>query len=169
MARAKTGPFYITEPVTMSSTTSNVTTTLDLGAYVDPADKQGIMITNVDFIFQDKDTFLPVNFASDTRVKVEVHDAVIGDLCGANNYHLIASCGLTADGAAGLYSQTDLWPDRFGIGKDEGRIVVNDELEISGESTVSVSGLQCIVKLTCKVVTLTQKDFMSLALQTVAN
>ena len=169
MARPKTAPFTITEPLTMSSTTSNQTALIDLGAYVDPADKQGIMITAVDFIFQDSTSFLPVNFANDTRVKGEVHDAVIGDLCGANNFHLVGSCGLTADGAAGLYSQTDLWPDRYGIGKNEGRIVVNDELEISGESTVSIANLQCVVRLTVKVVTLTNKDFMSLALQTVAN
>lgn len=169
MAKAKTGPFYITEPITMSSTTSAQTTTLDLGAYVDPADKQGIMITAVEFIYQNSSTFMPLAFAADSRVKVEVHDAVIGDLCGANNYHLVASSALTADASKGLNMEQDIWPDRFGIGKNEGRIVVNDELEIVGESSASLANLQCVVKLTCKVVTLTQKDFMSLALQTVAN
>lgn len=151
----------------MSSTTANQTTKIDLGAYVDPADKQGIMITAVDFIYQDLTTFMPPAFAANTKVKVEVHDAVIGGLCGANNYHLVASSGLTYLGS--VENTTDIWPDRFGIGKNEGRIVVNDELEISGTSSASLSGLSCVVRLTCKVVTLTQKDFMSLALQTVAN
>jgi len=169
MAKAKTGLFYITAPMTMSSTTAVQTTTLDLGAYCDPADKQGVMITAVDFIYQSSSDFTPPAFAADTRVKVEVHDAVIGALCGANNYHLVASSGLTTSAQKQASMVSDLWPDRFGIGKNEGRIVVNDELEIVGKSSASLASLECVVRLTVKVVTLTNKDFMSLALQTVAN
>lgn len=169
MARAKTGPFYITEPITMSSTTAVQTTNLDLGAYCDPADKQGIMITDVDFIFQNSSDYMPLTFAAGTGVKVEVHDTVVGALTGSNNYHLVSSAALKVDDDKAAYMTQDLWPDRFGIGKNEGRIVVNDELEIVGKSSASLANLQCVVRLTCKVVTLSNKDFMSLALQTVAN
>lgn len=169
MAKAKTGLFYITAPLTMSSTTAPQTTTLDLGAYCDPADKQGVMITAVDYIYQSQSDFMPPAFAADTRVKIEVHDAVLGSLVGANNYHLVSSSGISVSGQKNVEMTTDLWPDRFGIGKNEGRIVVNDELEIMGKSSASLANLQCVVRLTVKVVTLTNKDFMSLALQTVAN
>lgn len=167
MAKAKTGPFMITEPITVTNSAN--TTTIDLGAYVDPADKQGLMITAVDFIWQNSSTYLPPDFAADWEAKVEVHDAVLGELVGANNYHLVASTGLTTSTQSAASMVTDLWPDRFGIGKNEGRIVVNDELEIVSNATAAISNCECIVRLTVKVVSLTQKDFMSLALQTVAN
>ena len=169
MARSKTGPFYITQPITMSSTTSEQIALLDLGVYVDPADKQGIMITRAEFIYQNSSTFMPNSFAANSQVKIEVHDAVLGELAGANNYHLVASSALTTDAQKNPSMVQDIWPDRFGIGKNEGRIVVNDELEIVGKASASLANLECVVKLTCKVVTLTNKDFMSLALQTVAN
>ena len=167
MAKAKTGPFMITEPIAVTNATT--TTKIDLGAYVDPADKQGLMITAVDFIWQNDTTFLPPDFAADWEAKVEVHDAVLGGLVGANNYHLVASAGLTTSSQSAAAKTTDLWPDRFGRAKNEGRIVVNDELEIASLASAALANTEVIVRLTVKVVSLTQKDFMCLALQTVAN
>lgn len=167
MAKAKTGPFMITEPITV--TNAATTKTIDLGAYVDPADKQGLMVTAVDFIWQNNSNFLPPDFAANYEAKVEVHDAVLGALVGANNYHLVASGGLSTGTAESANMTTDIWPDRLGIAKNEGRIIVNDELEIVSNASAALANTECVVRLTVKVVTLTQKDFMSLALQTVAN
>ncbi len=49
---AKTSVFYLTERVELTTGATNVVDTIDLGAYVDVADRQGILIHDVDFIFQ---------------------------------------------------------------------------------------------------------------------
>jgi len=168
MARAKTSPFYITEQLVMDNTTTLQTAKVDLGAYVDPADKQGILITDVDFIWNDYDTHMPPIMGASDQYRVEIIDTAIGALVGANNYHLVASANLTTDTTSNPSMVTDIWPDRLGI-SNQGRIVVNDELEINGKCSAGLADFACTVRLTVQVVTLTQKDFMSLALQTVSN
>jgi hypothetical protein len=168
MAKAKTAPFYITEQLVLDNTTALQTVKLDLGAYVDPADKQGVLITNVDFIWNDYDTHMPPVMLANDQFRVEVLDTAIGALVGANNYHLVASANLTTDAQSNPSRITDMWPDRLGI-SNQGRIVVNDELEINGQCSQAMVDFACTVRLTVQVVTLTQKDFMSLALQTVSN
>ena len=52
MSKKKTSTFYLTERLTLTATATPVTATIDLGAYVDVADRQCIAIEEVDFIFQ---------------------------------------------------------------------------------------------------------------------
>ena len=54
---AKTSVFYLTERVTLAAGTNTENTdTIALGAYVDVADRQGVLVHAVDFVFQGKDT-----------------------------------------------------------------------------------------------------------------
>ena len=52
MSKKKTSTFYLTERLTISAANTPVTATIDLGAYVDVADRQAIAIEAVDFIVQ---------------------------------------------------------------------------------------------------------------------
>lgn len=170
MARAKTAPFYIMEQQ-IGLSTSPETLTIDVGAYVDPADSQGIEILEVDYIWDGTDNLPINNGATDFRATAQLKDNTTGDLINPVSFHLISSGAITYDGGqnpAGISNVTDVYPDRFGIGK-EGRIVVNDSLEFCTKSSANVNAGRCTVRIMCRVVTLTKKDYMSLALQTVSD
>jgi hypothetical protein len=52
-----------------------------------------------------------------------------------------------------------------------GRIVINDQLYFRARSFGTYAAdrsLQCTVRIKCSVITLTQKDFMAIALQSTA-
>ena len=166
MAKAKSNPFIITQELSMDNTTAVVTNTVDLSAYVDPADRQGVIIDRVDYIFTDADDHLPIA-GTNQRITVQVLDAESDALVAPTDQSLVSSCGMTFVSNA-PYSTTDLWPDRLGI-NHEGRIVVNDELQLLGLCSANVADLEVTVRLTCRIATLTNKDFMALALQTVSN
>tara|TARA_Y100000004_G_C8949060_1_gene427646 strand:+ start:1362 stop:1877 length:516 start_codon:yes stop_codon:yes gene_type:complete len=170
MARAKTAPFYIMEMQTgLSSTAESIT--VDVGAYVDPADSQGIEILSVDYIWDGTDQLPINNGANDFRATAQLKDNTTGDLVDPTNLHLISSGHLTYDGGqnpAGISNVTDVYPDRLGIGK-EGRVVVNDQLEFVVRSSTAVGSGRCTVRIMARVVTLTKKDYMTLALQTVSD
>ena len=52
MPTKKTAPFILTERIKIDDRNADYTATIDLGAYVDVADRQGIAITAVDYIVQ---------------------------------------------------------------------------------------------------------------------
>ena len=64
----------------------------------------------------------------------------------------------------------DFFPDRLGMAKGEGRIVVNDTLEICTDGSANIPGtaVVCVV-MEVQVVKLSEKDYISLALQSVAD
>lgn len=168
MARSKTAPFYIMEQIAGLSPTTK-TVDIDVGAYVDPADSQGIEILSVDYIWDNNDN-LPINASStDFRATAQLKDNTNGDLVNPTNIHLISSAHLTYDGGtqpSGMSNVSDVYPDRMGIGK-EGRVCVNDTLEFVLKSSATVASGRCTVRIMARVVTLTKKDYMTLALQTV--
>lgn len=168
MAKGRTSPFTIATTVNLHSTTAAVTNTVDLAAYVDPADRQGVEIMAVDFIFHDSSTKLPIFSSSDFQAAMQCKDNSAGDLIDYDNLHLVASAGFVNDGSAGQYMAADIYPDVLQRGKG-GRIVVNDSLEIVGESSASIANLAATARITMRVVTLTNKDYMALALTTVAD
>lgn len=165
MARAKTAPFWISERQVGLSTTAE-SQTIDIGAYVDPADSQGLEILKVDYIWDDTGN-LPISAA--TRATAQLKDNTNGDLVDPTNLHLISSGHLSIDTDGYMSNATDVFPDRLMLGKDGGRVVVNDSLEFVVKAAANTVSSCCTVRIMARVVTLTKKDYMTLALQTVSD
>lgn len=166
MAKAKTASFYIRRKVDISAATPNIVT-IDTSAYVDPADRQGIMIESVDFIFYDDTDNLPVYASAVETSSVQLLTGAYTTLQAYDSEDLISSAGLLAEGAGGFYNVQDLYPDV--LGTQDGRIVVDDQMSLVGQSRTAFANAACAVLIKAKVVTLSNKDYMALALQTVAN
>ena len=79
MAKAKTASFYIRRTVDCSGTTPG-TITIDTSAYVDPADRQGIMIESVDYVWFNSGTNLPYTSANDRQSAVQLLTGAYSDL-----------------------------------------------------------------------------------------
>ncbi len=166
MAKAKTSSFYIRRTIDASDATPNVLN-IDTSAYVDPADRQGVMIESVDFVFYNDTTNLPYFTSGDRQVATQLLVGNYTDLQGYGQEDLVASGGLTFDGNAGVYASSDVFPDV--LGSQDGRIVVDDKMSLIAKVSTASAALRCAVLIKAKVVTLSNKDYMALALQTVAN
>ena len=98
-------------------------------------------------------------------VTVQLTDLNRGGLVFANDRALVASGNLEYDTDAFLTNATDLYPDNFGRGADDGRYVVNDQLYITGRTSVlSGAGLNITVRVNASIVSLSAKDFMAIAI-----
>ena len=168
MAKARSSKFQIRKTLD-GLTTGTTVAEIDLGAYVDPADAQGVELLAVDFIWHDASTNLPVDHTADFRAVAQLKDNINGNVVGYENTHLVASAGLTYDTGAGVYNTTDIFPDMLYLSKDGGRIVVNDVLEFCMKGSTTVSDAACTVVIDARIVGLTKKDYMALALTTVAS
>jgi hypothetical protein len=166
MAKAKTAPFYIRRTVSAASATPDIVT-IDTSAYVDPADRQGVMIESVDYVFFDAGNNLPLTAGADEKCAVQLLTGAYTTLQSYAEEDMISSGGLIVDGAAGNYNVTDLYPDV--LGSQDGRIVVDDQLSLIGQAASTFTNATCAVIIKARVVTLSNKDYMALALQTVAN
>jgi len=172
MATKKTSMFTLTERLTISAATTDTFATIDLGSYVDVGDRQALQIHSVDFIHQGTtvNESTPVAMGSAGSVFVQLTDLNRGALVFANDRALVASSSLEYDTDAYLTNVTDLFPDNFGKGSDDGRYVVNDQLYITGRSTVlgSSKAVNITVRVNCSIVSLSAKDFMAIAIQSTA-
>lgn len=176
---AKTSVFYLTERITLDTAYTEVSDTIDLGAYVDVADRQGILVHGVDFVVQgtktDDNTVRALSdcYTGNADVMVQLTDLNRGKLVFADDRSLVAS-GILNFGDANNTSDMsqDIYPDNFGPSSmSGGRIVINDQIYIRGLSTASTNATRAVnvtVRIKCSVVTLTQKDFMAIALQSTA-
>ncbi len=166
MAKAKTNTFYIRETVDVD--TSLTTATMDLSIYVDPVNKQGLLVRQVDFIWTDNTDWVPPPAAA-WQAAIQIHDTALGGMADPDNNHQVAS-GSVVSTTSGSFSDQDFFPDRLGMAKGEGRIIVNDTMEICtlGAGSI-VGGYVCTAVLEVEVVKLTEKDYISLALQSVAD
>ena len=65
---------------------------------------------------------------------------------------------------------TDMFPDNYGKGSDDGRYVVNDQLYITGRCSQINSGtaVNVTIRVEASIVSLTAKDFMAIAIQSTA-
>jgi len=179
MARAKTGSFWLTETVVFQTTAvsgDRVSGTIDLGAYVDVGDQQAISIEEVDFIMQIGTDFggpLAQACNADSAFSTQLTDLNPGsELVRADDNSLIASGTIDIDitNNSGTSTQ-DFYPDSFGK-LDESRMVVNDSLYLtsgldggdSGGNIVSITA-----RIRCKIVKLSTKDWMSIAIQSTAS
>jgi len=180
MATAKTGSFYLNETVTLtaaSASASRATGTLDLSAYVNVPTGQAIAIDQVDFIYQAGSTYKSAvggMLAANGSVGVQVTDLNPGTaFVRADDQSLVASGTLNIDDANSIASHSsDLYPDNFGpSGLSDMFIVVNDQLYVTAgndNSAVGGSDLYVTARIRCRVVKLSSKDWMAVAIQSTA-
>ena len=170
---AKTSVFYLTERLTISAAATDVTDTIDLGAYVDVADRQGILVHSVDFTFQGTtpQEQLPITFGAGALAVAQLTDLNRGELVFNDDRALVASGGLAYDADGFMSNSQDLYPDNFGpTSAQGGRIVINDQMYLRGRVNALASGkaLNVVARIKCSVISLSQKDFMAIALQSTA-
>lgn len=175
---AKTSVFYLTERLSIAAGGTLVSDTIDLGAYVDVADRQGILVHEVDFIFQGKDNTgamqdLQATFTGDATAFAQLTDLNRAGLVFADDRALVASGQMLLDqGSNQLSSDADLYPDNFGpTSAQGGRIVINDQMYFAAKAIGTVAtndALEVTVRVKCSVISLSQKDFMAIALQSTA-
>ncbi len=173
MASKKTAPFMLTERITLATGADpTASATIDLASYIDVADRQGLMIHSVDYIYQGASAGLHVNASvpNNATVLSQVTDLNRGGLVFANDRALVSSAALHLDANGGLSDNADMYPDNYGpSGANEGRIVVNDQLYIScGVDGTTVADTNVTVRVLASVVSLTAKDFMAIAIQSTA-
>jgi len=177
MARSKTSTFWLTETVEIPAATASggrVSGTIDIGSLVDVGDQQALSIESVDFIHQvgadyggDVESMLNSNGAITTQLS-DLNPG--GVLVRADDVNLIASGALNIETSIASHSG-DFYPDTFGK-LDEARTVVNDQLYVVTGVDSSASGSTGVfvtVRIKARIVTLTTKDWIALAITSVAN
>lgn len=180
MATAKTGSFYLTETVALAAGSAGGTrnqASLDLSAYVNVPTGQAIAIDQVDFIFQDGSDYSSAALgmlAGNGSLTVQLTDLNPGtNFVRADDHSLIASGSLNVDVANNITSSnTDLFPDNFGpTSLSEAFMVVNDNLYLTAGnsfSAVAGSAVYVTVRVRARVVKLSSKDWMAIAIQSTA-
>ena len=180
MATAKTGSFYLTETVTLptaSASGTRVQSTVDLSAYVNVPTGQAIAIDSVDFIYQWGSAYIGAGagmLAGNGSVGAQLTDLNPGTaFVRADNQTLVASGVLNIDNTNNVVSHsTDIYPDNFGPNNlSEAFMVVNDTLYLTaGNNNAAVGGSDAYVsvRIRCRVVKLSTKDWMAIAIQSTA-
>lgn len=180
MATAKTGSFYLTDVALLpagSAAGTRVQATIDLGAYVNVPTGQAIAIESVDFIYQTADGNGAGNelLAADGAIAAQLTDLNPSTtLLIADDQSLVASGCLNVDFSGNVVSHTsDLYPDNFGPASlSEAFMVVNDTLYLVAGNNAGAVGTQNVsvtARVRCRVVKLSQKDWMSIAIQQTAS
>ena len=180
MTKSMTGSFYLTETVTLSAAAVSGTRsmgTIDLGAYVNVPTGQAIAVESVDFIHQ-----VGSDFSSDVAQMLAGNGAITSQLTDLNpgtafvradDQALIASGALNIDQSNSIASHSsDFYPDNFGPASlSEAFMVVNDTLYYTiGNDAAAVGSqlLSCTVRIRARVVKLSNRDWMAIALQSTA-
>jgi len=181
MAKAKTGSFWLTEEIILDTLDNEVQGTMSLASYVDVGDRQAIAIEEVDFVVQAFNT--TSNQYSNsyqgaatgaTTWGLQLSDLNPGTVfIGAEDNSLIASGAVLYDDGNNIASVgPDLFPDTFGS-LDEARMVVSDNLffvgVFHGSALAANRQWRVCARVKCKIVTLSLKDFMSIAVQSSAS
>ena len=181
MTKSMTGSFYLTETVVLPAAApdgTRSTGTIDLSAYVNVPTGQAIAIESVDFIYQWASSYNGAGagmLAGNGGVGAQLTDLNPGGVnVRADNHSLVASGTLNIDDANNVTSQsTDLYPDNFGpAALSEAFLVVNDSLFLTaGNVRAAVSGSNVFVtaRIRARVVKLSTKDWMAIAIQSTAD
>jgi hypothetical protein len=179
MATSKTGTFILTETIEVLAGNSVGNGTIDLGSYVDVGDQQALAIESVDVIWQrqtaasgDIDSLVSVAAGGNAAFDLQLTDLNrAGVIVRADDRALIASGSINIDNANNVVSLgPDVYPDQFGK-LDEARMVVNDQIYVSAHSTLNIAvgfNLLATVRIHARIVKLSQKDWMSIAIQSTA-
>ena len=170
MATKKTSMFTLTERLTISAGATETFATIDLGSYVDVGDRQALQVHSVDYVFQGQTAAsdITTDLGAGRECNVQVTDLNRGGLVFANDRALVSSGRLNCDLQQGLQMDSDLYPDNYGKGSDDGRFVVNDALYITGLATALANPINVTVRVNASIVTLSNKDFMAIAIQSTA-
>ena len=172
MATKKTSMFTLTERLTITASGTDTFATIDLGSYVDVGDRQALQVHSVDFIFQGATASNGVAGSLPTAqaALIQVTDLNRGALVFADDRALVASAALYEDSSGTFNSESDMYPDNYGKGADDGRYVVNDQLYIVGRVTGGTLGgdVNCTIRVNASIVSLSAKDFMAIAIQSTA-
>ena len=180
MATAKTGSFYLTETVQLNNGLASgqrAQGSIDLGAYVSVAQGLCIAVESVDFIYQASTSnggAVVDLMAGNGAITAQLTDLNPGTaLIVANNQSLVASGSLNCSFTSGIASHSsDFYPDNFGpAAHSESFMVVNDTLYLcAGPDAASIGGsdVQVTVRIRCRVVKLSNKDWMAIAIQSTA-
>ena len=171
MATKKTSMFTLTERVTISAAATETTATIDLGSYVDVGDRQALQIHSVDFIYQGNTaaSSATADMGGAGTVVCQITDLNRGGLVFVNDRALVASGNLDYDPTGFLVNSADLYPDNYGKGSDDGRFVVNDALYVTARSSsLTGTAINVTVRVNASIVTLSNKDFMAIAIQSTA-
>lgn len=181
MATAKTGSFYLTETITLpagSAANTRVSSAIDLGAYVNVATGQAVAIESVDVVYQsgaDYIQFVSNFLAGDGSISYQLADLnPQGRFFRGDNQSLVASGAINIDDSANLATLTaDIYPDNFGpAALSEAFMVVNDSLYLTAGnngSAVGAGDLYVTARIKCRIVKLSAKDFMAIAIQSTAS
>ena len=181
MATAKTGSFYLTETIVLPAATASGTRVqgaIDLGAYVNVPTGQAVAIDSVDFIYQ-----VSADFGSDAASMLAGNGALTVQLTDLNpgtvfvqadDQSLIASGSVNIDQTNNISSHmTDLYPDNFGpTSLSEAFMVVNDTLYLvvgNDGAAIGGSAVYITARIRCRVVKLSNKDWMAIAIQSTAS
>ena len=180
MTKSVTGSFYLTETVTMAALQANGTrtqSTVDLSAYINVPTGQAIAIESVDFIIQrDSDyggtvgSFLGANGSISTQL-TDLNPGTA--LVRADSQSLVASGSISIDATNNIATETsDFFPDNFGpAALSEAFLVVNDTLYLTSGNdgfAVGTANLYVTARIRCRVVKLSTKDWMAIAIQSTA-
>jgi hypothetical protein len=177
MAKAKTAVFTITDGAILNNAGSGgaSTATLDIGHMIDVAESQALEIMSVDFLFENALTQagsysadIGASFGADSTVGVQLTDINPGTaLVSQADRSLIASTQLHYGHGDNIVTNvSDFNPDSF---PGDGRYVVNDTLYLTADPSSTIvanNALQCNVRIRAKVVKLSKRDWVGLALQT---
>ena len=181
MATAKTGSFYLTETITLPAASlsgTRIQGSIDLGAYVNVATGQAVAVEDVDFIYQrgsDFDQSVNGFLAGNGAISTQLTDLNPGTgFVRADNQSLIASGALSIDQTNNIGTHTsDLYPDNHGpAALSEAFLVVNDSLYLVGgvdNAAVGGSDLFVTARIKARVVKLSSKDWMAIAIQSTAS
>jgi hypothetical protein len=181
MTKSMTGSFYLTETVVLPAATASgtaITGTIDLSAYVNVPTGQAIAIESVDFILQRDSPFgqdFKSMLAANGSISLQLTDQNPGaDLVRADNHSLVASGALNIDIANNIGSETaDFYPDNVGpTNLSEAFLVVNDGLFFAAMPSGAAVGaglLNATVRVRARVVKLSTKDWMAIAIQSTAD
>ena len=180
MATSKTGSFYLTETVTLPAASADgdrVQGTIDLGAYVNVPTGQALAIESVDFVTQRSAGFdgnVEAYLTGNGSITFQVSDLNPGTaFLRADDHSLVASGSLNIDSTNNIASHSnDFYPDNYGpAALSEAFMVVNDSLYLVGGNDGAVVGtadLLITARIRCRVVKLSQKDWMAIAIQSTA-
>ena len=180
MATAKTGSFYLTETVTIpaaSAVNTVIQGTVDLSAYVSVPSGMAVAIDQVDWIIQVGTANTGAAngmMTGNGNLTYQLTDLNPGTLfVRADSQSLVASGSMNIDDVNNITSfETDIYPDSFGpSGLSDAFLVVNDTLYVTGGNAVSVisgSDVNITCRLRARIVKLSTKDWMAIAIQSTA-
>jgi hypothetical protein len=179
MAKSKTSSFWLTQEIPIASVLTNYQATVDLGSYIDVGDQQAIAIEEVDYIVQGYDTAsehynnaLPGSVTDNVAMSFQLTDLNPGStLISAANQSVVSSGTFLFDDTNYIGSQSaDMFPDNFGS-LSGARLVVNDQLYLNTYALTTYAAnheLRLTVRIKCRIVKLSTKDWMAIAIQSTA-